>query len=74
MSDETPYHLSFSGVVCQRFGSVAERYEQEDNRVLRRRFKTTPACWRDKSATFTVLPNQGERHPVHLSLNSWRPG
>ena len=30
-----------------------------------------PACWRDKSATFTVLPNQGERHPVHLSLNSW---
>ena len=26
-----------------------------------------PACWRDKSATFTVLPNQGERHPVHLS-------
>ena len=32
------------------------------------------AYWRDKSATFTVLPNQGERHPVHLSLNSWRPG
>ena len=32
-----------------------------------------PAYWRDKSATFTVLPNQGERHPVHLSLNSWRP-
>ena len=31
-----------------------------------------PAYWRDKSATFTVLPNQGERHPVHLSLNSWR--
>ena len=34
-----------------------------------------PACWRDKSATFTAwLPNQGERHPMHLSLNSWRPG
>ena len=41
-----------------------------------------PAYWRDKSATFTVLPNQGERHCslirvsaiLHLSLNSWRPG
>ena len=29
-----------------------------------------PACWRDKSATFTVLPNQGERHPVHLFIQS----
>ena len=27
------------------------------------------ACWREKSATFTVLPNQGERHPAHFSLN-----
>ena len=27
------------------------------------------ACWREKSATFTVLSNQGERHPAHFSLN-----
>ena len=27
------------------------------------------ACWRGKSATFTVLPNQGERNPAHFSLN-----
>ena len=26
-------------------------------------------CWREKSATFTFLPNQGERHPAHFSLN-----
>ena len=27
------------------------------------------ACWREKSVAFAVLPNQGERHPAHFSLN-----
>ena len=30
MSDEDTLPSEFFGVVCQRFGSVAERYEQED--------------------------------------------
>ena len=30
--------------------------------------ENSQACWREKSATFTVVPNQVQHHPSQFSL------
>ena len=67
MSGKIPNKLRF----LAKCVSVCVQYCKGMNKRISRLMswvQNSQACWCEKSATFTVLPNQVERHPAQFSL------